>query len=378
MSSTPPSEHLQGEPRSSLVVLRVAAWIAVFGFLTNLREDRVTGRLLVFWALFVLPFVWITFCPRKWVATAVGTALGTAAINVPALLLFLLIFFVRPSKFSSDMIYLLMQIPLVIVALLVWIKDPLAKAKIVLPVAAAAFLYCYAVDHSQLLGPAPSPDAVYMVRSVDKCAIQYTAAHQAHYPDDLRELGPKGSECLPADMAQGNSDGVRLTYMLQPNGFRVLADSHSFWRDGRRQVGLLSSNQSGVVRVNVNKSRLDSSGSVLYDTEGSVPVDLQLAARCLLKHGQPFPADLRSLSGPDGCLIAGGTWMREGNYLRAYGYVLTYTAMENATPGTRRFEINARPVPYGRLGLRSFFVDDTGVVRATPEDRPATAQDPPV
>jgi hypothetical protein len=360
------------------VVLRVTAWIAVLGCLTNLPEGHVTGRWLMFWALFVLPLVWITFCPRKWVATAVGTALGTVAINIPSLLLFFLIFSVRFPKFSTDMIYLVMQIPLVIVALLVWIKDPLAKAKIVLPVAAAAFLYCYAVDRSPLIGPGRSPDTMSIVRSVDKCAIQYAAAHQGHYPDDLRELGPKGSGCLPADIASGKSDGVKLTFLPRGTGFGVLADSHSFWRDGRRQVGLVYSDQSGVIRVNVDKNRLDTSGSELYDTEGSVPAELKVAAQCLLKHGQPYPADLLSLSNPQGCLSAGGTWTREANYLRGNGYVLTYMPKENATPGAHGFEISARPVPYGRWGLRSFYIDDNGIVRATPEDRPANAQDPPI
>jgi hypothetical protein len=379
MTLITPSKQRQFEEYASLVILRLASSIAVITYLSNLWEPRVTGRSLVQWALLLLPFVWIAVCPRKWIATAVGTALGTFAINAPALLLLLLFFSVAAPKFSSDMIFLVMQIPLLIAALLVWIKEPVAKANIVLPFAVAAFLYYYAADRSPLIGPGhgAGPETTYVVRSVDKCAIQYAAGHQGNYPDDLRELGPNGSGCLSADIARGNSDGLRLAYSRQVKGFQVFADNHSFWRDGRRTVGLMYSDQSGVIRGNVNKDRPGSSGSELYDLEGSVPADLQRAAQCLLKHGQPYPVDLQSLSGPGGCLPAGGTWMREANYLQQYGYVLTYEAKVNPTPGVHAFEINARPVPYGRWGLRSFYVDDNGVVRATPEDRPANTQDPP-
>jgi type II secretory pathway pseudopilin PulG len=38
----------------------------------------------------------------------------------------------------------------------------------------------------------------------------------------------------------------------------------------------------------------------------------------------------------------------------------------------------ARPVARGRTGYRSFFSDQTGVIRATDEDRPANVNDPPI
>lgn len=44
-----------------------------------------------------------------------------------------------------------------------------------------------------------------------------------------------------------------------------------------------------------------------------------------------------------------------------------------------RFEATATPVEYGKTGRRSFFVDQTGVMRgADHKGRPATAQDPPI
>jgi len=42
------------------------------------------------------------------------------------------------------------------------------------------------------------------------------------------------------------------------------------------------------------------------------------------------------------------------------------------------FTINATPMDYGSTGSRSFFSDETGVIRYTREDRPATARDKPL
>ena len=42
------------------------------------------------------------------------------------------------------------------------------------------------------------------------------------------------------------------------------------------------------------------------------------------------------------------------------------------------FTASARPLTYGSTGTRSFFSDESGVIRYTREDRPATADDPPI
>src|SRR5260370_15439884 len=376
MSSTPQSKQLRPETQPVLVILKLIAGIAVISYLAKFEDLDGTGRSIMLWALLALPLAWITICPQRGAAIAVGTAIGTFIINLPMLLLLVLVFKLPSPRIGYEIIYPLMQIPLLIGAIAVWIKNSSAKAKIVLPVAVATLLYYYAVDISPLsTKTAHSPDTMYIVRTVDKCAIRYAAQHQGHYPDGLQELGPDGSGCLPEDIARGSSDGVKLTYLPRGTGFGVLSDSHSFWRNDPRPVGLVYSYQSGVIRVNVDKNRLNSSVAELYDTEGSAPAKMVIAARCLIQHGPPYPADLRSLSRPGGCLAAGGTWTAQQDYLRGNGYVLAYGAKDNGAYG---FQINARPDPYGRWGLRSFYVDDSAVVRATPEYRSATRQDPPV
>ena len=45
---------------------------------------------------------------------------------------------------------------------------------------------------------------------------------------------------------------------------------------------------------------------------------------------------------------------------------------------TSTFTVNARPLDYGPDGTRNFFADESGVIRYTREDRPATADDLPL
>jgi len=63
------------------------------------------------------------------------------------------------------------------------------------------------------------------------------------------------------------------------------------------------------------------------------------------------------------------------------GYSFDYRGDSSDQPGHRcrmakTYEATARPVVFGRTGRRSFFVDQTGVIRFTLENRAATASDP--
>jgi len=67
-----------------------------------------------------------------------------------------------------------------------------------------------------------------------------------------------------------------------------------------------------------------------------------------------------------------------------WGYVFEYSPgppvdnpVAGCPPGVKSYTVSARPLKYGETGRRSFYTDDSGVIRLTAEDRPATAQDPP-
>jgi hypothetical protein len=61
------------------------------------------------------------------------------------------------------------------------------------------------------------------------------------------------------------------------------------------------------------------------------------------------------------------------------GYKFTYTPGPPDKAGhVKTYTVVARPVEYGKSGKISFFTDESGIIRMTEEDRPATAKDPPL
>jgi hypothetical protein len=60
-----------------------------------------------------------------------------------------------------------------------------------------------------------------------------------------------------------------------------------------------------------------------------------------------------------------------------YHFILTPLPAETGKPVTR-YTIKARPIKRLVKDERSFFTDETGVIRSTKENRAATAADPPI
>ncbi len=64
---------------------------------------------------------------------------------------------------------------------------------------------------------------------------------------------------------------------------------------------------------------------------------------------------------------------------RKSGYVFTYTPGAPDAKGTiASYTVSARPQEFNKTGRRSFFTDETFVIRFTEEDRVPTSQDPPL
>ncbi len=83
--------------------------------------------------------------------------------------------------------------------------------------------------------------------------------------------------------------------------------------------------------------------------------------------GGAYPASLEAL---------GNAARQAAQSAQSEGYQLQYTAGLPGSDGVvRSFSLVARA---GNYGYRSFYTDETGVVRTTREDRAATSQDPPL
>jgi len=90
----------------------------------------------------------------------------------------------------------------------------------------------------------------------------------------------------------------------------------------------------------------------------------QLAAYAEASSGQ-FPASLENL---------GEKARTPAQEAKREGYNLTYTAGEIQGRITH-YTLVAQPERYG---FRNFYIDETGILRATSQSRPATSDDPPV
>jgi hypothetical protein len=87
--------------------------------------------------------------------------------------------------------------------------------------------------------------------------------------------------------------------------------------------------------------------------------------------GGGFPPSLDALSGEPGERLK-----RAAQEALAEGYQLEYVLRPTDASGfPKQFTLLARPRNWG---YRNFYLDETGVLRATRENRPATAQDPPL
>ncbi len=79
-----------------------------------------------------------------------------------------------------------------------------------------------------------------------------------------------------------------------------------------------------------------------------------------------FPRDLDALGAP----------VRDAaQFAQSVNYQIQYTPGQVETDGLiHTYSLQARA---GNYGFRNFYTDDGGIIRATRENRPATAQDPP-
>ena len=85
-----------------------------------------------------------------------------------------------------------------------------------------------------------------------------------------------------------------------------------------------------------------------------------------LSSGGAYPRTLESL----------GVNIRESiDTARAAGYEVSYAPKASGDQVVRAYDLIARA---GKSSLRNFYIDESGVIRATTQDRPAKQDDPPI
>lgn len=99
------------------------------------------------------------------------------------------------------------------------------------------------------------------------------------------------------------------------------------------------------------------------------------------EHGGLYPVDFASLasSSKPKCMATGPWVINPSKPTHGYFFEYSGSTLLSTEDGCTRFKsfaMTARPVVFGRTGIRSFFIDESVSIHATSENRPANAIDP--
>jgi len=215
-------------------------------------------------------------------------------------------------------------------------------------------------------------DLYIAVDDVDHCAFQYFGQHK-DFPSSLESMGPAGSDCLDEQLAYGDFSGYRIQYLFVPgqngsfNGFNVTMDAHSLLTGMSIHY---SSNETGSIWVTKNQKPKD----LLL---GPVQ-NLFTLWHYLRKGGEPYPSDIAAFLDKS-CVCDEFIRLPAAKNELILHYTLQYHMYYSVTSvhaGGNDFAITVRPAPYGKPYVMSYYLDNQGRFRVTPEDRAPTLNDP--
>lgn len=235
-----------------------------------------------------------------------------------------------------------------------------------------------------------------LIYGVEKCLVAYSLKPgKGSYPAELSQLQSALAGCADRNLTEGKYvEGYKLTYALDPASggkrFSLLALPSvtvgkymtSFFSD---ETGLLHKQTEGtiagpgdplvstteLVLATLNCARNYSVGLERQRAKG------QRLDRDFNANELNYPASFNDLAdlcfGNSAFSSVQARVSSETNSLSDATYTVTYRP---PPAGGKDFVILARPLLYGETGIRSYFVDNSGVLKTTLEDREATREDP--
>jgi len=375
------------------VFLSLVVWLAMLwlmSFLLSLEDPRLGVGLGVGYAgTLLLPMLGLLRAPLFLLLLGFQTwfQLGLAALGIVSVLV-LFVCGIRASVLLG--------------------KAPLGRAGewglgVLLPFVAATVFFQVLQESTYAKAPARSREmtleqsheyerghaAQEMVRLIAKCAFQYASAHpQEGFPEALQQLGTAGSDCVSLSSSKPLVEDHEFEYQASrriDGGPRdkFTARSHEVQHPaGTFSLPDLQVNETGIF-ITLEGSRPFSFSSELallnnitgclrqdFAANGSVGYPSNLRGLLSIK-GQygipcvpPFEANELSVT---------GLW---NNRFRYRFYDFTYSPTDGKDGHYQGFQLEARPTEYGKMGLRSYLADQSGIAHATPLNRAATIGDP--
>jgi hypothetical protein len=139
-----------------------------------------------------------------------------------------------------------------------------------------------------------------------------------------------------------------------------------------KKKGSFYTDATGVIHRSMGAEPASSTTPVI----NNVSSILRSIANCLIQNGPQYPSDVQHFP-DDAKLVCSRQFMKNGLQYQTYGTEVSYVPTLDHDRVTG-FALTARPKDYGKGGVRSYLVDETGVVHTTSDNRAASASDPPV
>jgi hypothetical protein len=246
-----------------------------------------------------------------------------------------------------------------------------------------------------------------LVRAYGKCAFFYAKSHpESGFPDNATEMGPGGTTCLTKTEVAGTPEGYSFRYAAEKSEGSARFDrfTAAVQLNYQHHYEAALMDEKGIYVLglsNVEQPHMVSAYQVSWDSRGmykrpwgttawllprieacstllrkqspSSEFSSTLAAVLSVKE-KPNDPDCLKLFGstPDPILQAAAN----SNRVEDHGYIVDYEPTRDASGKIVHFNVTLRPKNFGEDGVRSYFMNDSGVIHATSEDRAATSGDP--
>jgi len=236
------------------------------------------------------------------------------------------------------------------------------------------------------------PSRIYGIQA---CVARYAHANsRGSYPPSLRDVNSFVPGCLDPALAAGSTiDGFRYRYTPTdgPAGiqhFKVVADS--VYSAGMMHMAFFT-DETFILRETDDSNFPPSKGrgyvpssqfNLFLDTIRNYTSLQRRRSSWEKNHSDAVPMTLNSseLHYPETLVdsqapgyFPQSSVPHDANSFSDGAYIYRY---EKIAGPPENFRLSMRPTRYGVSGILSFYVDNAGIVHSTPEDRPATPQDP--
>jgi len=342
-----------------------AVLLAAAGFWFD--GDPVNSFRITILLFIILPWVVALCLPASKFQHAFGMMAGSSMLLLPILVMLGILAPLANRSPSKDWFLMFMMSVALVIGLSIAISESKRGQVFATTAIVAMFSLLYegavlkiaiTVDYHE--PPPIEPHPLESVYAIQRCLLRYEKAHHA-YPDSFAVL--KNGDCMDKRLLEGIDVSYRKS-QEPASDFELEVRLHSFWASrwpsfsaGRNGV-VQSVNRSGEIPSPVTNpaqliARIAGGLNRFNNHHGALPTQLSEVWK---ENPNAFPE--MPQAAVHASFPANGYW---------FGYL--------PLTGERSFEITARPDLYGVTGLRSYYLNASGKMHVTMENRGATDTD---